>query len=84
MLSPTSDWGEIRYVFAGGFLRGEALVFALPAGTFLGGARFDAQSSVKVKGSGEAVQSDLTDQVKASLRKSLRRAFPSLVLGDAP
>jgi hypothetical protein len=84
LLTPTADWGEIRYLFDGGFVRGEVLLFTLPAGELLGGARFDAQSSVKVKGDGEAVQTDFTAQVKASLRSSLRRAFPSLVLGDAP
>lgn len=64
---------ETRYLFDGGFVRAEVLVFELPAGTSRGGLRFSAQSSVVVRGRGDAVEADVTKQVDAALRQALAR-----------
>ena len=61
-----------RYLFEGGFLRAEILVFELPSAKPLGGFRFSAQNTVEVDGTDDEIRSDFARQVKAAVRDVLR------------
>jgi hypothetical protein len=69
-----------RYMFEGGSVRAELLVFSLPSAKFLGGFRFSAQSSVEISGTDSMVEADFKAQIKAALRQAMKRTFPSMSL----
>jgi hypothetical protein len=77
MVMPESTTGYrhvTRHTFAGGYERGEILVFALPSAKLLGGFRFAAQNHVEIDGKAAAVDLDLQRQVAMAIRGALQTA----------
>jgi hypothetical protein len=70
-----------RYLFEGGLLRAEVLVFELPSAKLLGGYRFSAQNTVQIDGTDEAIRSNFASQSKQAVADVLA---PEVAAGGKP
>jgi hypothetical protein len=69
---------QIRFIFDGGMLRGEVLLFELPTAKLLGGVRFSAQNNVRIDGTDAAIREDLQAQIKAAMLAAVKKAIPGV------
>jgi hypothetical protein len=71
-----------RYMFEGGQIRAEVLVFALPSAKLLGGFRVKAQSSLEINGTDSAIEEDLKAQIKAAMVEGMKHTLPRMPLAN--
>ncbi len=69
-----------KNVFSGGYLSAELLLFKIVGAKFVGGVRFEAESSGELKGSASemALENDFRTNVEAALKDALAKKAPKV------